>query len=113
MPGTVSNSNSNGNFQKQSLSVTNESVFRLSPHTVVQEPVIEWVDADPERVSSAVTATQRMNWTGNELVNHTCAACQKLMAKGYTCVNCVRVTYCDAKCQREHWRLHKTDCKQT
>ena len=39
-----------------------------------------------------------------------CAAC-----KGTThlnlCSNCQSTQYCGTKCQREHWKIHKTQCK--
>ena len=44
---------------------------------------------------------------------HCCAECGKeegdVSLK--TCMSCMSVKYCNAKCQRNHWQMHKKDCK--
>jgi hypothetical protein len=40
----------------------------------------------------------------------TCAACSKELERRLTCSKCGVVCYCNAECQRRHWKTHKTDC---
>jgi hypothetical protein len=50
----------------------------------------------------------------NERKAH-CAACGGVAGGGLslkTCKSCMLVKYCTADCQRNHWPLHKIECKQ-
>ena len=41
-----------------------------------------------------------------------CASCKtKFVDKRSNCSGCMKVSYCDKKCQTEHWKEHKKDCK--
>lgn len=42
----------------------------------------------------------------------TCAGCHCTSANLLKCSGCKSVWYCDAKCQRLHWPIHKADCKK-
>ncbi|XP_021369887.1 ubiquitin carboxyl-terminal hydrolase 19-like isoform X2 [Mizuhopecten yessoensis] len=45
-----------------------------------------------------------------------CASCKRLCPDGSKlkrCTKCYKVGYCDRKCQRDHWNLHRTNCKPT
>jgi len=39
-----------------------------------------------------------------------CGSCAKAPAKLFACSSCHAVKYCDAACQRAHWRRHKKEC---
>ena len=44
-----------------------------------------------------------------------CADCGSVAGEGVSlkaCKSCMRVKYCNAKCQRNHWPTHKKACKQ-
>ena len=40
-----------------------------------------------------------------------CAQCGKVTAYSQKCGRCRAVRYCNAECQREHWKAHKQACK--
>lgn len=40
-----------------------------------------------------------------------CALCNAALAQPLVCSGCKEVAYCDALHQREHWKVHKTECK--
>jgi hypothetical protein len=41
-----------------------------------------------------------------------CSACNKrLPSESKKCSRCLRARYCDAACQRAHWRTHLVECK--
>ena len=41
-----------------------------------------------------------------------CALCRRLFIdKRSNCSGCMKVSYCNKKCQLKHWKEHKTDCK--
>ncbi|XP_033746045.1 ubiquitin carboxyl-terminal hydrolase 19-like [Pecten maximus] len=45
-----------------------------------------------------------------------CASCKRPCPDGTKlkrCTKCYKVGYCDRKCQRDHWNLHRTNCKPT
>jgi len=42
-----------------------------------------------------------------------CAACGKHTSSLKNCARCRLVKYCDASCQKEHWRIHKSSCAAT
>ena len=42
-----------------------------------------------------------------------CSYCNQVNEQTmWKCSVCKKVKYCDAKCQKEHWRFHKQDCKK-
>lgn len=41
-----------------------------------------------------------------------CSACSKKGAKLLRCSACQSAWYCDASCQRSHWKRHKLECKK-
>ena len=47
---------------------------------------------------------------------HCCAECGKAEGGGVAslkaCKSCMRVKYCNAECQHNHWPTHKKPCKQ-
>ena len=45
------------------------------------------------------------------LARRRCAHRDKLVAKVQTCSRCKRASYCDATCQKAHWKQHKVTCK--
>ena len=57
----------------------------------------------------------RFTWTEGSvgsLALPSCAACARyLEGQRSRCVACQRVYYCDAVCQRAHWRQHKALCR--
>lgn len=42
---------------------------------------------------------------------YVCARCLRADLKLLNCAGCNQVMYCGAKCQRKHWKVHKSDCK--
>lgn len=42
---------------------------------------------------------------------HSCAACSVVSDAAAICSRCKRVWYCNAHCQRGHWKAHKPVCK--
>ena len=45
-----------------------------------------------------------------ELPHRTCAACGKQQLQMLKCSRCKAAFYCDAACQKRHWREHKAAC---
>jgi hypothetical protein len=45
-----------------------------------------------------------------DVQKHTCDNCGNAMAKRLKCTACETVTYCEQKCQRAHWKIHKPVC---
>ena len=45
-----------------------------------------------------------------ELARRTCATCSKMALKMLRCSRCKAAFYCDAACQKRHWREHKAAC---
>ncbi|CAH0056152.1 unnamed protein product [Clonostachys solani] len=43
--------------------------------------------------------------------NHSSAGESCLKPAPFSCKNCRLVSYCGSECQREHWAIHKKDCK--
>lgn len=41
-----------------------------------------------------------------------CSFCARVGASQH-CTRCKRARYCDAKCQKAHWKMHKTDCVES
>ncbi|ORY84115.1 hypothetical protein BCR35DRAFT_331059 [Leucosporidium creatinivorum] len=50
---------------------------------------------------------------GREKIQRVCAGCEKMfpLDKLSRCGGCRLVFYCGAKCQQQHWSLHKRPCK--
>jgi hypothetical protein len=42
-----------------------------------------------------------------------CASCGKVTTANKGCGGCYKVYYCDATCQRSHWKAHKAVCKSS
>jgi hypothetical protein len=42
---------------------------------------------------------------------HRCLACNCCNADALVCSRCKDAWYCDAECQRRHWKLHRSHCK--
>jgi hypothetical protein len=52
------------------------------------------------------------NETADVDLRYCCWYCKKLSAtKIKKCGNCHLALYCNGECQRNHWRIHKLDCK--
>ena len=48
----------------------------------------------------------------NQMDQSKCASCNRtFVEKGSTCSACMKVSYCNKKCQLKHWKEHKKDCK--
>ena len=43
---------------------------------------------------------------------NSCAACGKKSEELLCCIRCSSVSYCNRKCQRLHWKVHKKLCKR-
>ena len=42
-----------------------------------------------------------------------CASCKEAFVQNrFICGGCKKVSYCDPKCQKEHWNQHKKECKE-
>ncbi len=39
-----------------------------------------------------------------------CQECQKDEGELFHCSSCKKVYYCNVKCQRKHWKIHKLSC---
>lgn len=84
-----------------------------------EEPSIEWVEGEPSRFSGAASPTMRCERIGGQLVVITgnnndvaaCACCGSGKLVLLKCSRCRRIKYCDATCQKAHWRVHKGDCQ--
>ena len=50
--------------------------------------------------------------TADDDNNLKCAACGKVDVGLKACTACKLVKYCNASCQRAHWRKHKKECKK-
>ena len=55
-------------------------------------------------------STQLEMSTSSTLV---CASCGTTLEEGMRCSRCKNAVYCNAECQRSHWKLHKLDCRPT
>ena len=42
----------------------------------------------------------------------TCSSCCKTGSRIKTCTGCYRAFYCNAECQRNHWKKHKAECER-
>ena len=40
-----------------------------------------------------------------------CSFCEKKSQRLLKCAGCSIAQYCDQKCQKSHWKIHKTHCK--
>jgi len=61
------------------------------------------------------TELEEYNWSYCEAPNKEhrfCNACNSEDKKLQLCTGCYKVSYCDATCQRAHWKSHKNDCKR-
>ena len=47
-----------------------------------------------------------------ESVSEKCDCCGKVSSSFKKCSSCRGVKYCDEKCQRAHWKIHKSVCKK-
>ncbi len=48
------------------------------------------------------------NWTMDE--EDKCPVCVRVA--GHKCQGCRKVSYCDRNCQKKHWKVHKSECKE-
>jgi hypothetical protein len=72
----------------------------------------EWIDADkmPETDKHGYTIVDNdMKLKMTERM-YTCAACGDACSFN-KCGRCKSVHYCNADCQRSHWKVHKLVCK--
>jgi len=89
--------------------VPESSIDGLKPNSVivVQEALL--LDEQCGRGYYEVVVLQR------KLENHnrTCGYCKKMNDGLKRCTKCLKVAYCNQKCQRAHWSQHKFDCRKT
>jgi hypothetical protein len=69
--------------------------------------------ADYVRVMCRRQRKDQLVDTSASVVVSRCAACGKNVGKRLQkCSRCKAVAYCDAKCQKKHWKTHKAFCKR-
>jgi len=51
-------------------------------------------------------------WWNPEVQHETCAQCGFKFPNLMKCAGCHKLTYCSRKCQKRHWKQHKTRCTQ-
>lgn len=71
------------------------------------QPVLEWLD---ERGVKNGLATESGSAAGGDACAVSCAACGVVSSNLKACSRCFAVSYCNARCQRGHWREHKATC---
>jgi hypothetical protein len=80
--------------------------------------------ADPsarlEEFGDFFASQQREGAEGDEAASvlgtkktRTCGQCQKEEESMKRCSGCGTVYYCSSKCQKDHWKLHKPNCKKS
>lgn len=76
-------------------------------------------DIDPERILKLYNRAMRSSGFGRDSnvclpeAERTCDNCGKRSkTKLQTCARCEGVSYCNAKCQKEHWKEHRNTCSR-
>ena len=81
---------------------------------------VEWLSAEEAAAAPQTQFQLDVNFTHDtggagvavsmqeKSLRNQCAACGKMCRK--LCQRCKQVAYCDAACQRQHWREHKQTC---
>jgi hypothetical protein len=64
-----------------------------------------------ERLLKAAKDTVNLNPALRKSDKTTCAACSKVSDKLLCCAACTSVWYCNAECQKQHWKKHRKSCK--
>ncbi len=72
--------------------------------------IIDGLSSFPEIIINGEAITKSADWMARKF---TCESCKKRGdEKLKSCSKCMKVRYCDGKCQKDHWREHKKVCRK-
>ncbi|XP_060079389.1 ubiquitin carboxyl-terminal hydrolase 19-like [Ylistrum balloti] len=100
-----------GKIYKYYNSDSDWSNVQASDTIIIAEVLSEEVAGEPVYEVYVVQRTILPN-----IAPSRCASCKRPCPDGSKlkrCTKCYKVGYCDRKCQKDHWNLHRTHCKPT
>lgn len=90
--------------------VVTESAFIKLYKKLTGQPNKNRIHAQACEEKNAVSSTEQKE-EGARHVSRICAQCTKKKCKN-KCSNCKAVYYCSVGCQKDHWKIHKINCKK-
>ena len=81
--------------------------LKIEEEEVIQEPSVDVLTSSANPKDSTV---KRSKMTFRDKFN-TCSYCESTIEDRIRiCSGCRKVCYCDSKCQKSHWKMHKKQC---
>jgi MYND finger len=103
-------------YNHAGFSVRKQLIFRAKP-LVTDEEAVRYIplltpDQKKQRMETGEDFGKKFEWPQAKGAR-VCATCEQIRFGLLRCHQCSKIYYCDRKCQKKDWKLHKQWCGKT